>query len=202
MPETLTLKLARPFVGLQIVGTGGTGAATPTGPEGLATDGQEEPLADGQLDQHRKLQELEQQENHLGQLCQMVESMVTKLDDFHRTTIAQSRGDIAKLAVEIARKILEWKTSEGDYDMQAVVEEALKQAPTRQELVVRLNPEDLPLCQQLQQQRPDTPFAELNLVADWSVARADCLIETPKGIVRSFVEEHLDRIAEALEKAQ
>jgi flagellar biosynthesis/type III secretory pathway protein FliH len=67
---------------------------------------------------------------------------------------------------------------------------------------VRINPEDLPRCQQLQQEKPDSQFASLNLVADWSVGRADCLIETPKGIVKSFVEEHLARITEALEKAQ
>jgi flagellar biosynthesis/type III secretory pathway protein FliH len=155
-----------------------------------------------EAEQSNRLQELERQADSLAQLCQTIDSIATRLDNHYQETIAQNRGEIAKLAVEIARKILKWKTDEGDYDIHAVVEEALKQAPTRQNLVVRVNPEDLPQCQQLQQQHADGPFAGLNLVADWSVARADCLIETPKGIVRSFVEEHLDRIAEALEKAQ
>jgi flagellar biosynthesis/type III secretory pathway protein FliH len=202
MPETLNIKLARPVTGLHVVdGAGHTGPAGVTTQPPSAT-GVGEQRAAMETEQWRRSQEIEQQANNLAQLCKIIDSIATKLNDHYQETIAQNRSEIAKLAVEIARKILKWKTDEGDYDIHAVVEEALKQAPTRQSLVVRVNPEDLPQCQQLQQQHPDGQFAGLNLVADWGVARADCLIETPKGIVRSFVEEHLDRIAEALEKAQ
>ncbi len=65
-----------------------------------------------------------------------------------------------------------------------------------------MNPQDAPLCQQLQEEQPDSEFAKLQFAADWSIARANCLIETPKGVVRSFVEEGLERIREALEKSQ
>ena len=195
MPETLNIKLARPIAGLHVVD--GSGHSGPVG----ATAGGEQPAA-METEQWRRLQEVQQQTDSLAQLCRTIDSIATKLSNHYQETIAQNRGEIAELAVEIARKILKWKTDEGDYDIRAVVEEALKQTPTHQDLVVRVNPEDLPQCQQLQQQHPDGQFAELDLVADWGVARADCLIETPKGIVRSFVEEHLDRIGEALKKAQ
>jgi len=82
------------------------------------------------------------------------------------------------------------------------VEEALKRAPTRQDIIVRLNPEDLPLCQQLQQENPQDAFSKLEFTADWSVGRGECLVETPKGVIRSFIEEHLERIGEALEKVE
>jgi len=202
MPETLTVNLARPITGLRVVDATGHDVPTGNGPEAPGAGGGAERLVAAQSENLRRLQELEEQEGNLAQLCETIDGIATKLNAYHQETIAQSRSDIAKLAVEIARKILKWKMNEGDYDIQAVVEEALKQAPTRQNLVVRVNPEDLPQCQQLQRQQPDSQFAELDLVADWSVARADCLIETPKGIVRSFVEEHLERIAEALAKAQ
>ena len=74
--------------------------------------------------------------------------------------------------------------------------------PARQDIVIRLNPEDLPQCQQHQQENPDSPFAELEFTADWSVGRGECLVETPKGIVKSFIEEHLERISEALQKVE
>ena len=109
---------------------------------------------------------------------------------------------ISMLAVEIARKVLADRVNQGDYDMQPIIEEALKRAPTRQQMTIHVNPADLPLCQQLQQNNPDGHLAELNFTADWSVSRADCLVETPKGIVKSFVEDHLARISEALERAQ
>ncbi len=150
----------------------------------------------------QKATDLEQQEKALVQLCGTVDGLAGKLNDLHQQTVTQNRSDVAKLAVEIARKILHWKVGQGDYEIQEVIEEALKQAPTRQKLVVRVNPEDLTRCQQLQEEHPNSQFAELEFTADWGIAAADCLIETPKGIVRSFVAEHLDRIGEALERAQ
>jgi flagellar biosynthesis/type III secretory pathway protein FliH len=134
----------------------------------------------------------------LAPLCKTLRGMVDKLRKLHDETVASHRSEIAKLAVEIARKILACRTAQGDYDLQGVIEEALKRAPSRQNLVVRVNPEDLAPCQQLVQNNPDGPLAGLEFTADWSIARADCVVETPKGIVKSFVEEHLERISEAL----
>ena len=194
MPETLTISLVRPVAAFRVANEAGH-----NGVAGGESGASAPPTGAGQL---QKLREIEQHEQSLRQSCGAIDSIIDKLNDLYQNTVAQNRSDIAKLAVEIARKILNWKTDAGDYDIHTTVEEALKRAPTRQELVVRVNPEDLPRCQQLQQENPDSQFAELNFVADWGVARADCLIETPKGIVRSFIEEHLGRIAEALEKAQ
>ena len=149
-------------------------------------------------DLRRKLQE---QQAELAQLLATVNGLAAGLRQLRDQTLASNRVEIAKLAVEIARKILRHKADKGDYDIQAIVEEALKQAPTRQNTVVRLNPEDLPRCQQLQRENPDSPFAELELTADWSIGRGQCLVETPKGIVKSFIEEHLEHISEALERA-
>jgi len=202
MPETLTISLARPIASCHLVDS--------TGQQGTLNDGTDAPfdgmkgqeLAALQAEQQERLRAIEQREETLTQLCGTLNSITGKLNDLYQETITQNRGDIAKLAVEIARKILNWKVEAGDYNIRATIEEALKSAPTRQELVVRVNPEDLPRCQQLQQKNPDGQFAELNLIGDWGVDRAGCLVETPKGVVRSFVEEHLGRIAEALEKAQ
>jgi len=202
MPETLTISLARPITECHL--TDLTGHGQPADVAGETTVGRmkAEALAAVQAEQQQRLGAIEAQEQNVTRLCGTLNSIAEKLNDLHQQTIAQNRSDIAKLAVEIARKILAWKTQTGEYDIHAIIEEALKRAPTRQELMVRVNPEDLPRCQQLQQENSDGQFAELKLVADWGVAPAGCLIETPKGVVRSFVEEHLGRIAEALEKAQ
>ena len=127
---------------------------------------------------------------------------VDGLHRLHEETLAGNRAQIARLAVEIARRILLYKVGKGDYEIQAIVEEALKRAPTRQNVVVHLNPEDLSRCQQLQQADPQSPFAALEFAADWNIGRGECLVETPKGIVQSFLEEHLEHISEALQKAE
>lgn len=189
MAQTHTIHLAHPIRRLRVVDA--PSEAVAVGQPSEACD-PEKQASDAAKSQRRQL----------AQLCETLNDITGKLSDFYQETITRSRGDIARLAVEIARKILKWKTDQGDYDIQTIVEETLKRTPTRQNIVIRLNPEDLPLCQKLQQESPDTPFAALDFVGDWGIGRANCLIETPKGIVKSSVDECLERIGRALEKAQ
>jgi len=146
--------------------------------------------------------ESQPQSAELARLLEIVNGLAGGLHQLHEQILVRNRAEIARLALEIARKILMCKVGKGDYEIQAVVEEALKRAPTRQNVIVRLNPEDVSRCQQLQKDNPQSPFAELELTADWNIGRGECLVETPKGIVRSFIEEHLEHISEALQKVE
>jgi flagellar assembly protein FliH len=146
--------------------------------------------------------ELQTQKAELARRLEIVNNLAGGLHQLHEQTLVHNRAEIARLAVEIARRILMCKAAKGDYEIQAIVEEALKRAPMRQNVVVRLNPEDLSRCQQLQKDNPQSPFAELEFTADWSIGRGECLVETPKGIVQSFLEEHLEHISEALQKVE
>jgi len=142
------------------------------------------------------------QSAELARLLEIVNGLADGLHQLHEQTLVRNRAEIARLAIEIARKILMCKAGKGDYEIQAIVEEALKRAPARQNVIVRLNPEDVSRCQQLQKDNPQSPFAELEFTADWNIGRGECLVETPQGIVKSFVEEHLEHISEALQKAE
>jgi flagellar biosynthesis/type III secretory pathway protein FliH len=198
MPEMLTIQLSRPVADARVLTTPGEATGIIDArqrAEGRQAEGAHgEPSAD--------VQGLERRTQELAQRCEIVGGIAEKLDKLYQETIARHQAEIAKLAVEIAGKILICRTSRGEYDIQAIVEEALKRAPTRQEITVHVSPDDLPRCQQLQQDNPDGPLAALDFAADWSIARADCLVETPKGMVRSFVEEQLERIGEALMKVE
>jgi flagellar assembly protein FliH len=189
MPEMLIIPVPQPIAAVS-VSSAPQGAVTTAG------------VKQDAIHEMCVTKELEQQKAQLAGLCQSVESIVTSLRTLHQETLASNHTEIARLAIEIARKILMHKTGQGDYDIQAIVEEALKRAPTRQNIMIRLNPEDLPLCQQLQRESPQSPFAELELTTDWGIGRGECLVETPKGIVPSFIEEHLDRIGEALRRVE
>jgi flagellar biosynthesis/type III secretory pathway protein FliH len=202
MPETLTINLARPVAALRVVDAAQGSPPSDKGSGGTAGTAAEHDPSRALKEHLQNAKETEQHRQSLAQSCRLIDSIAGKLNELYDQTLARNRGDIARLAVEIARKVLAGRISKGDYDLQPVIEEALKRAPARQEIVIRVNPEDLPQCQQLQRDNPDSQLADLNFAADWSIARADCLIETPKGIVKSFVEEHLARIADALERAQ
>ncbi len=203
MSEMLTIQVVRPIASLRVLRTAG-GAS----PDALRAEGDEgRPAADRieaaiQAERAQMATELERHNDQFARLCETAGAIADRLDRLYQETLTNNRGDIARLAVEIARKILLHKVAQGDYDIQAIIEEALKRAPARQSVVIRLNPEDLPRCQQHQQENPDSPFAELEFTADWSVGKGECLVETPKGIVKSFIEEHLERITEALQKVE
>ena len=94
------------------------------------------------------------------------------------------------------------KVQEGDYEIESIVKESLNNAPTRQDVVVHLNPEDLPRIQQLQADGADTALTGLKFVADANIGRAECTLETSKGIIESLIDAHLEQIAKALQKAQ
>lgn len=199
MPKTLTIQLAQPITRVRLFRADSHPLDAPAGEEPAASERLDSVI---QAERARMADELKRQKGQFTELCETAGNIAKSLDGLYRETLANNRTEIARLAVEIARKILVQKVSQGDYDIQAVVEEALKRAPTHQGIVVHLHPEDLPRCQQYQQENPDSPFAALEFAADWNVGRSECLVETPKGIVKSFIEEHLERIGEALQKVE
>ncbi|MHC4585830.1 MAG: FliH/SctL family protein [Planctomycetota bacterium] len=144
----------------------------------------------------------EVQKNIFPQACQAINGVVTKLNQFYENIFAEQKEEIAKLSVEIARKILMQKVEDGDYEIQSIIKEALNNAPTRQDIVVHLNPEDLAECQKALQNEPDDALKDVKFVSDSNIGRAECLLESPKGIVESMINEHLDRISKALKKAE
>jgi flagellar biosynthesis/type III secretory pathway protein FliH len=209
MPEMQTIHLMQPIVTASVVDPEALRIADcdPGSESGVTPLRIEPPASNPQSEIHHPKsddlqKELQQQKDELARLVETVNGVAAGLHRSYEQMLASNHGEIAKLAIEIARKILMSKAGKGDYEIQAIVEEALKQAPTRQNVVVRLHPEDLPRCQQLQRENPQSPLAELEFVADWSIGRGECLVETPKGIVPSFIEEHLEHISGALQKVQ
>ena len=203
MPEMLTINLAHPIAAAHVThAVDGPRAGQTAAQRACERSSATQIDTPAQTETSGLTTNLEQHETQLTTLCQTVNRIAEALNKLHQDTLASHRNEIARLAVEIARKILMYKLGQGDYDIQAIVEEALRRAPTRQSIVIRLNPEDLPHCQQLQQESPDSPFAELEFTPDWSIGRGECLVETPKGIVPSFIEQHLERISEALQKVE
>lgn len=189
MPETLTIHLAGPVATVRVVESSGVSAPVRAGEPDLRSSESE-------------IEGSEDRSQELAHLCELVRNVADKLSQLHEQMIANHRVEIARLAVEIAKRVLAQRISNGDYEIQAVIEEALKRAPTHQNVIVRVNPQDLGACEKIRQDNADGPLAGIEFVADRSIAPADCLVETPKGIIKSFVEQHLERIGEALGRVE
>jgi flagellar biosynthesis/type III secretory pathway protein FliH len=139
-------------------------------------------------------------EAEFAQSLQTLNSLINKLNQFYDELLARHREEIAKLSVEIANKVLMQKLQKGDYKIESIINEALKNAPARQDMVVHLNPDDIAQLQKLRQHDPTNTLANIKFVADPAIGRAECLLETPKGIIKSFIKEHIERISDALAK--
>ena len=202
MVSTVTIKLSRPIKSVAIVNNGNQ----QTG-RGLSSD---ESSAGGKLNgsmapnvlKVTASQDLEAQKAAFMQSCRVLNSVIAKLNEFCEKIFAEHREEIARLSVEIARKILMQKVQDGDYEIESIVKEALKNIPTRQDVVVHVNPADFTGCQKAEQDEPNGILSGIKFVSDPNIMRAECLVESPKGLIQSLIDEHLEQIGRALQKAE
>ena len=162
------------------------------------------PLGDGQVEAQAATGqvltgELQAQKAAFSQACQALNGVIDKLNKFCDKMFVGHSEEIARLSVEIARKILVQKVEDGDYEIESIVKKALENAPDRQEATVHLHPDDVAQCQRAQQDDPSSVLVGITFVSDSNIGRAECLLESPKGIVKSLIDENLERIGKALE---
>ena len=181
MPEKFAIQLNKPIVSAKLSDAQGT-----------------ELLDESQ--QSAKLFEL--QKENLSQVCRTLQNATDKIKEFQQNVFKEYKEQIAKLSVEIARKILMQQIEQGDYKIDTIIKEALKDAPTYQNLIVHLNPEDLSQYQKVGQNNTAELPEGIEFTADSRIGRAECMLETPKGIVELSIDENLDRIAKALGKVE
>ncbi|UCG46540.1 MAG: hypothetical protein JSU94_13660 [Phycisphaerales bacterium] len=205
-PDMLRINVAEPFASAEILdGYGGsashdmrearTGAADVERSRGEATSPDADPT-------NAAMRDIEAQKAELSRTLEVSKNLIERLSELYNTAFSRHREEIAKLSVEIARKILVQQVDKGGYQIESIVREALKKAPRSGDIVIHLNPQDLSCCQKAQKDGPRDILAGAKLVPDANVGRAECLIESPKGIVESFINEHLELIGKALVKAK
>ena len=141
---------------------------------------------------------LEKEKEDLIQASKALEDAAVKLQQFQEEIFRSHREQITRLSVEIAGKILLKETADGNYDIGKIVQEALKIAPAQQDIVVRLNPKDLQQLQKITEDKGGDALGNVKLVPDANIGPGQCVVETDKGMIEYFIEEHLKQISEAL----
>jgi len=140
----------------------------------------------------------EVQKGELMLACRSLESAATRLEQFQEEIFSSHKEQIARLSVEIAGKILRKEIGEGKYDIVKIIEEALKVSPAQQDVVVRLNPADLACFEKGVDKKGDDVLSNVKLIPDAGIGRGECVVETDKGMIEYFIEEHLKKVSEAL----
>ena len=166
-------------------------------PDGTAppqSAGAEQPAAPAAEEAHRQLAA---ERAELAQARQALQEGLERLDTLRAELVRQAEQQLVDLALDIARKVLMQEIQAGRYEIDPIVTEALRHVPARQVVVAHLHPDDWARCQRASDGSGDGA-GTVRFVADASVPRAACVLETPQGVVQSVVEDHLERIAEDL----
>lgn len=179
MAEPVTVDIATPIASVDTIddsdsaaGSGGEGAVNP--------------------------EAVQAQREGLMRAGKALEEAVVKLQQFQEEIFSSHREQIARLSVEIAGKILQKEIGDGHYDIGKIIQEALKVAPAQQDVVVRLNADDLERYEKGIDEKSGDGLANVKLVADANIGPGECVVETNKGMIEYFIEEHLKKVSEAL----
>jgi len=191
MRVSLAIKSKRPVRKVSVLG-GYSGA----GEEYFGQDSQLDAVKLGMVKQ------LEGQQEQLTQLCKMVKVLASKLNDLYEQAFAEHRQQIAALSVQIAERILRQKLESDDYKLAPIIEDALEVAGNREDVKIRLNPQDLEQWQQLHSEDLSSEYSGVKFVGDPRLGRAECVLESPKGVIESVIQDQLSKVNEALKRAQ
>ncbi len=192
MIDELTVKIGSPITSAEIM---------QENPEDPANKINTDELREKHREAEKINQQMLSQQQQLLNACKTVTTLSENLKNLYSQGIDEYKKDIAELAIEIARRILNKKIVEGDYDIEGIISDALETAPENTDIEIRINPADLQTIKDIEKERGASIFEGLQLIPDPAVKKADCRIETPKGIVKSLTEEKLERISDALKRA-
>ena len=132
--------------------------------------------------------------------CQSLDGVVVKINEFYEKLISEHKEQISSLSVEIARKVLARQVEDGDYEIESIIKEALGSTPSQEDVVVHLNPNDFAAWQKVQAENAGEMPSGLKFVSDNNISPAECMLETDKGRIESFISEQLEKIGKALTK--
>lgn len=114
--------------------------------------------------------------------------------------IAGSEDEIVQLAMAVARKVISTElTANPEYIIQ-IVKRAIQKVTDREEVTVRVNPENLDTVISAQDKLSGSVqgIRKFKVLADNSVTPGGCVIETPNGNVDARIESQLGEIEQAL----
>jgi len=143
-------------------------------------------------------QSLTQQLDNVNALCTALQNAVAQVEQISKDIFVSHREQIVRLSIEIAARILAKDIHERHYDIESIVVQALQNVPSAQRVTVRLNPDDLSAWQEAVNNKQAHDPDNLCCIGDWSVGRAECIVETDQGVIEYLIQEQIKQVTAAL----
>lgn len=188
MPAQLAVRLPGPLRRVVVAGGGDAATSQP---------------ASGSADLQARLAAATQaQAAKLKTAIAGVEQAAAELNGARMGFLKEAESQVVELSLAIARKVLMQEIQDGRYKIEPLVREALLSVPARQDVVVHLNPDDHAQCDMVRDAGTTDKAGIVRFVADPSVQRGGCLLETPDGVVEATLETNMESVTEALRSLQ
>jgi flagellar assembly protein FliH len=137
----------------------------------------------------------------ISQTVQTLQSAAGQLTSLHEQMLQEMREQAVELAMIIAGKVLCQQIDAKAYDIDPIVEEAVKQLPPRGEMSVRLSPEDLERSK-LAGKCESSGTMSIQFVADPDVPPGGCCVRSIEGAVETDPQTSLDQIGQTLRRTE
>lgn len=157
-----------------------------------------EAVIDAECADQSQPESLDAEREHLAGICGMLEEAASQLKQFHKELFSVHEEQIARLSIAIAEKILMHEIGEEKHEIEKIIQEALKNAPSQNNVVVKVNQGDIELYQKTVKETGKDVLSNVELVADANIGPGQCVVETDKGTIDYFIEQHLQQIGKAL----
>lgn len=136
--------------------------------------------------------------NPTHQLTQAVESL-----RLHASRLAeQARADALEIGFQVAKRILELEVTTSPEPLFALVKSAVRRVGDAKTLVVKLHPEDADRVQSAEgKAKTGLSLLQVEIVADGTLARGDCVVQTESATVDGRLSTRLDEVQRGLTRA-
>jgi len=133
----------------------------------------------------------------------MLSEVVEQLKEYHTQILSDSQSDIARMAVTIARKVLQKEIMTDPMTVVNMVRKALSKVRFKKNFVVHVNPLDLEVIQSAGDQVKEVldNCESIEFKASPKVQPGGCVVQTESGNVDAQIDRQVDEVEQAVMKA-
>ncbi|MDR1728753.1 MAG: hypothetical protein LBT74_12665 [Acidobacteriota bacterium] len=125
---------------------------------------------------------------------------LAELAELKKALRAQVEEEVVRLAVAVAKKIVQREVGIDPTIIQALVRVALDRASGKSSVTVRLNPEDYKYMLAKHDELAQVEGREITFAPDGGITRGGCLVQTESGDIDARIEEEFREVEEAFFK--
>ena len=122
---------------------------------------------------------------------------ILEVSKLRSSLFAQAEREVVKLAVEVAKKIIHREIQADPDIIQTLVRVALSHVAEKSAVTVHLSPVDYSYLLEQRAELAQTEGRDISLLADKSIERGGCLIQTECGDIDARIEEKFREVEHA-----